>query len=72
MRCANHPDRTALGYCSRCGKALCPECLVRLSSGNFCEACANPAPPVRRRTIPRWLIIAAALFVVLLLRLAIH
>lgn len=70
MRCAVHPDRQALGYCSRCGKPLCKECLVRLRTGNFCDACANapegrPARP--RRGMPWWaigLIVLAALIVI--------
>lgn len=69
MKCAAHPDRTALGYCGRCGKALCKDCLVRLSTGNFCDTCANA--PDRgaaraRRGFPWWavaLIIVGALIV---------
>jgi MYXO-CTERM domain-containing protein len=70
VKCAVHPDRLALGYCSTCGKPLCKECLVRLSTGNFCDACANaPAgPPARvRRGMPWWaigLIVLAALIVI--------
>ena len=70
MKCAVHLDRQALGYCSRCGKPLCKECLVRLRVGNFCDACAN-APegrPARlRRGMPWWaigLIVLAALIVI--------
>lgn len=72
MRCANHPDRPALGYCSRCGKALCTECLVRLSTGNFCDACANPAAGAGRRALPWWLIVAAVLVLLVLIRLIVH
>lgn len=70
MKCAVHPERTALGYCSSCGKPLCKECLVRLSMGNFCDACANAPerhPPQRRRGIPWWaigLIVLAALIAI--------
>ena len=56
MKCAVHLDRQALGYCSRCGKPLCKECLVRLRVGNFCDACAN-APegrPARLRRGMPW------------------
>jgi hypothetical protein len=69
MRCANHPDRPALGYCSRCGKALCTECLVRLSTGNFCDACANPAPTAARRAMPWWIIVLAVVALLVLIRL---
>lgn len=71
MKCANHPDRNALGYCSSCGKALCSECLVRLSTGNFCEACANPTAAARRAA-SWWLIVAGAGLLFLLLRLVVH
>jgi MYXO-CTERM domain-containing protein len=69
VKCAVHPDRLALGYCSKCGKPLCKECLVRLRTGNFCDACANaPAGgPARRRGLPWWaigLIVLAALIVI--------
>jgi len=41
IACAYHADRTALAYCSGCGKALCSQCVVRLSTGNYCESCAE-------------------------------
>ncbi|TMI76935.1 MAG: hypothetical protein E6H04_14685 [Bacillati bacterium ANGP1] len=70
MKCAVHLDRQALGYCSRCGKPLCKDCLVRLRVGNFCDACAN-APEGRltrpRRGMPWWaigLIVLAALIAI--------
>jgi hypothetical protein len=69
MKCATHPDRAALGYCGRCGKALCKDCLVRLSTGNYCETCANAperSPRTSRRGLPWWavaLIIVAAVIV---------
>lgn len=70
MKCATHPDRTALGYCGSCGKALCKDCLVRLRTGNYCETCAG-APEGRatrpRRGIPWWamaLVLLAALLII--------
>lgn len=73
MKCANHPDRAALGYCSQCGKAVCTECLVRLSTGNFCDTCANPSAAVRpRRAMPWWLIVVGAAGVLFLVRLVMH
>lgn len=60
MKCAVHPDRAALGYCSRCGKPLCKECLVRLRVGNFCETCANDPEGRRaraRRRFPWWTLV---------------
>ena len=41
MQCATHPDvETELG-CSRCGKAICPRCLVHTPVGARCRECAN-------------------------------
>jgi hypothetical protein len=73
MKCANHSDRAALGYCSGCGKALCSECLVRLSTGNYCDVCANPGMKTRpRRPMPWWLILAGAALLLVLARLLVH
>jgi hypothetical protein len=59
IACANHPDRTALSYCAGCGKPLCLDCVVRLSTGNYCDVCAETPdhrPAVRRRATSRlWL-----------------
>jgi hypothetical protein len=41
MQCVTHPDvETELG-CSRCGKAICPRCLVHTPVGARCRECAN-------------------------------
>jgi len=73
MKCANHPDRIALGYCANCGKPLCSSCLVRLPSGNYCQTCANPPDrPAARRRIPWWGIALAVLFILILLRALVH
>lgn len=41
MQCATHPDvETELG-CSRCGKAICPRCMVHTPVGARCRECAN-------------------------------
>lgn len=69
MKCAYHPERIALGYCAQCGKAVCTACLVRLSTGNICETCANAeGRAVRvRRGVPWWalgLLVLAALILV--------
>lgn len=28
MKCANHPDTDAIGLCTSCQRALCPECQI--------------------------------------------
>ena len=41
MQCAAHPAvETDLG-CSRCGKGICPHCLVHTPVGARCRECAN-------------------------------
>jgi hypothetical protein len=72
--CKNHPDRIALAYCSSCGKPLCTACVVRTSSANFCEACANRGdrPAKTRRAIPWWAVALAVLFLLLLVRTFVH
>lgn len=65
IACAHHVDRAALGYCAGCGKALCAECLVRLSSGNYCAVCAEtpdhrpPVPAARRLRLWVWVGVGA-------------
>lgn len=41
ITCARHADRPAIAYCAGCGKPLCGTCVVRLSTGNYCEECAE-------------------------------
>jgi Domain of unknown function (DUF5668)/B-box zinc finger len=39
MKCAQHPDVDATGYCRQCGKALCPECTRDVRGALYCENC---------------------------------
>jgi hypothetical protein len=41
MQCATHPDVETALACSRCGKAICPRCLVHTPVGARCKECAN-------------------------------
>lgn len=69
MKCAYHPERAALGYCANCGKSLCSACLVRLSTGNYCRACASPQDrPLARRRLPWWVIALVLLAALILVR----
>lgn len=65
--CVHHPDRLALAYCSGCGKALCNQCVVRLSTGNYCDVCAETPdhrPAARRAGRSRvWLWIGLAILI---------
>ena len=37
MSCFYHHDRSSVGGCKSCGKALCPECAVDLGKGLACR-----------------------------------
>jgi ferredoxin len=74
IACTHHADRPALAYCAGCGKPLCSACVVRLSAGNYCEACAaapdhRPAPPPKARS-RLWIVVGAAVAVALILLVA--
>jgi B-box zinc finger protein len=72
ITCAYHVDRTALAYCAGCGKPLCGQCVVRLSMGNYCDACAaapdhRPGQPVKRSRTAWWIVGAVIVMVVYVL-----
>ncbi len=41
MRCATHPEVETSLRCSKCGKPICPRCLVQTSVGARCRDCAR-------------------------------
>ena len=41
MQCATHPNVETELACSRCGKAICPKCMVQTPVGARCRECAN-------------------------------
>ncbi|GJF29447.1 rhomboid family intramembrane serine protease [Kitasatospora sp. NE20-6] len=54
--CYRHPERETGVGCSRCGRPICPACMVSASVGFHCPACvagegsaARPARPARTR-----------------------
>lgn len=66
IRCAYHPDRDALQYCNRCGKAVCNDCVVRAAGGNLCRTCAEGTGRPARARSHTWLWVAAGVVLVLL------
>jgi len=41
MRCATHPDVETNLRCGKCGKPICPKCLVQTPVGARCQECAQ-------------------------------
>ena len=41
MRCATHPDVETNLRCGKCGKPICPKCLVQTPVGARCRDCAR-------------------------------
>jgi len=41
VRCATHPDVTTSLRCGKCGKPICPGCLVQTPVGARCRDCAK-------------------------------
>jgi hypothetical protein len=41
MHCATHPDVETGLTCNKCGKPICPRCLVQTSVGARCRECAR-------------------------------
>jgi hypothetical protein len=68
ITCAYHDDRTALAYCAGCGKPLCGQCVVRLSTGNYCDTCAaapdHRPQSIAQRSRAKWWIIGAVILTV--------
>jgi hypothetical protein len=57
MQCATHPNVETELSCGRCGKAICPRCMVHTPVGARCRDCAQvrrlPTYNVGRGTIVR-------------------
>ena len=41
MRCAAHPDTETNLKCGKCGKPICPRCMVQTPVGARCRDCAK-------------------------------
>jgi len=63
-RCYRHPDREGGVLCARCGRPLCPDCMIAAPVGFQCPACVRQAPAVRTM---RSLGTSAPIYVTLLL-----
>lgn len=41
MKCANHPNVETNLRCSKCGKPICPKCMIQTPVGARCADCAR-------------------------------
>jgi len=41
--CYNHPDRATGASCTRCGKPICPDCMIQAPVGHHCPDCVREA-----------------------------
>ncbi|WP_424356624.1 hypothetical protein [Methanocella sp. MCL-LM] len=41
MKCYLHGDRDATGTCTRCGRALCPDCTMTVNGNVVCRQCTE-------------------------------
>ena len=41
MKCATHPDTETNLKCGKCGKPICPKCMVQTPVGARCRECAR-------------------------------
>ena len=48
-RCYRHPDRETLVHCTRCGRPICPECMIPAPVGHHCPECVAEARREFRR-----------------------
>ena len=59
MRCAAHPDIETNLRCGKCGKPICPKCLVQTPVGARCPDCAKLYKLPTYRVSSRHYLIAA-------------
>ncbi len=48
-RCYRHPDRETGVHCTRCGKPICPDCMIPAPVGHHCPDCVAEAKHEFRR-----------------------
>jgi hypothetical protein len=67
MQCATHPHVETYVRCSKCGKAICPQCMVSTPVGYRCRDCAvvrtMPAYNLKPEMIGRAVAAAAGLVI---------
>lgn len=52
MFCANHPTVETLVTCGKCGKPICPRCMVTTPVGQRCRECGLQKSPLYQIPLP--------------------
>ena len=60
MKCATHPEVETNLRCGKCGKPICPKCLVQTPVGARCPDCAKLYKLPTYRVSAKYYLIAAA------------
>src|SRR5436190_20457831 len=47
--CYRHPERLTGARCTRCGRSICPDCMVTAPVGHHCPDCVREANRGMRR-----------------------
>jgi hypothetical protein len=47
MKCANHPEKDAVGVCVSCGTGVCADCRNVVRGATYCEDCLKTHEPMR-------------------------
>jgi hypothetical protein len=63
MKCAVHPDVETNLRCGKCGKPICPKCLVQTPVGARCRDCAQLQKLPTFQVTARYYLVAAAIMV---------
>ncbi len=65
MRCTYHPNIETALRCGKCGKSICPECLVQTPVGARCPECAQlqklPTFNITKKYYIRAILVAVAM-----------
>ena len=40
-QCSNHPEKSAVKKCAKCGKAICGDCTIKIGIFVFCPLCLD-------------------------------
>ena len=60
MKCYKH-TADAIGVCSKCGKGLCPDCIITIKDKILCERCSGLYKDIEAAKLKQFKVISAVL-----------